>query len=718
MAGRGGGSADTADPAAMAATGEDPVLRERADAVLKRLVGREDVALRPDQWEAIRALVVEGARALVVQRTGWGKSAVYFVATALLRERGTGPTLIISPLLALMRDQVAAARRAGIRAITLNSANTGDWEELHAQIRDGHADIVLCSPERLNNPTFAAEVLPHLAGEAGLVVVDEAHCISDWGHDFRPDYRRIATLLAGLPAGVPVLATTATANERVCADVADQLGAGVLTLRGGLDRASLHLAVAPVADQPTRLAWLAERLGAYAGSGIVYCLTVAAAEETARFLRDAGHEVAAYTGATDPARREELEQALLGNEVKALVATSALGMGFDKSDLAFVIHLGAPASPIGYYQQIGRAGRATPRADVVLLPGPEDRAIWDYFGSLSFPPAGAVSAALAALPAEGERPMSTAARENHVDLRRTRLELMLKVLDVDGAVRRVRGGWVATGHAWSYDAERYGRVERARAAEQQAMVDYERTSGCRMIFLRRCLDDPTLTDEPCGRCDNCGGVPAPVLPGAEEVGAAARALERPGVEIAPRRQWPTGMRDSGVTVAGAPLSGRIATPAEPGRALARLDGLGLSVAVREVVTGPDAQVPARLREPLAALIADWHTEADALVAIDSVTRPALIRHLASGVAALAGVPILGAIGVQEHHREPTSRDVNSAHRLAAVARRLHLPDLDVAGRAILLVDDVTYSGWTLTVAARLLTAAGAQAVYPLTLGLG
>src|SRR5699024_758286 len=201
VAGRGGGSADTADPAAMAATGEDPVLRERADAVLKRLVGREDVALRPDQWEAIRALVVEGARALVVQRTGWGKSAVYFVATALLRERGTGPTLIISPLLALMRDQVAAARRAGIRPITLNSANTGDWEELHAQIRDGHADIVLCSPERLNNPTFAAEVLPHLAGEAGLVVVDEAHCISDWGHDFRPDYRRIATLLAGLPAG-------------------------------------------------------------------------------------------------------------------------------------------------------------------------------------------------------------------------------------------------------------------------------------------------------------------------------------------------------------------------------------------------------------------------------------------------------------------------------------------------------------------------------------
>ncbi|QGH69809.1 RecQ family ATP-dependent DNA helicase [Pseudactinotalea sp. HY158] len=717
-------SSPTAAPAAStcapppARSPEEAELRERAGAVLTRLVGREGVTLRADQWEAIRALVVDRARALVVQRTGWGKSAVYFVATALLRERGSGPTLIISPLLALMRDQVAAATRAGIRAITLNSANTGDWDALHEEIRAGAADIVLCSPERLNNPTFAAEVLPHLAAEAGLVVVDEAHCISDWGHDFRPDYRRISTLLAALPTRVPVLATTATANERVCADVAEQLGADVLTLRGGLDRASLRLAVAPVADQPTRLAWLAERLGGYAGSGIVYCLTVAAAEETARFLREAGHEVAAYTGGTDPTRREELERALLGNEVKALVATSALGMGFDKSDLAFVIHLGAPASPIGYYQQIGRAGRATDRAEVVLLPGPEDRAIWDYFGSLSFPPPAAVSAALAALPREGQAPMSTAALETHVDLRRTRLELMLKVLDVDGAVRRVRGGWIATGDRWDYDAARYERVEQARRAEQATMIDYESTNECRMRFLRRCLDDPTLTGEPCGRCDNCGGVPVPELPAVQVVTAAARALERPGVEITPRKAWPTGMKAAGVTVAGAALSGRISPPAEPGRALARLDGLGLSLAVRDCVTGPDGDVPDRLRGPLSALLSDWRPPVEAIVAVDSVTRPRLVRHLAGGTAALLEVPILGALGARAEQLEPTSRDVNSAHRLAAVARRLRLPDLAVAGRSILLLDDVTYSGWTLTVAARLLVAAGARAVYPLTLGLG
>jgi len=697
----------------------DTSVRAEAAHVLTQLVGREDATLRDDQWEAIRALVVDSARALVVQRTGWGKSAVYFIATALLRARGNGPTLIISPLLALMRDQVGAAGRAGITAITLNSTNTGDWEELHDLIARDGADVVLCSPERLNNPAFREEVLPHLARTAGLVVVDEAHCISDWGHDFRPDYRRIATLLRELPAGVPVLATTATANERVSADVAEQLGTQVLTLRGGLDRSSLHLAVAPRADHASQLAWLAGNLPGFAGSGIVYCLTVAAAQETSRFLREHGLDVAAYTGATPTEEREELEGALLANEVKALIATSALGMGFDKGDLAFVIHLGAPPSPIGYYQQIGRAGRATRRADVVLLPGESDRAIWDYFGSLSFPDPADVRAALAALPREGERPMSTAALETHVDLRRNRLELMLKVLDVEGAVRRVRGGWIATSNAWEYDAERYARVEAARIAEQEAMLAYEVSTQCRMAFLRECLDDPTLGEgRPCGRCDNCGGVPAPVLPDSKVAASAAASLRRPGVEIAPRKQWPPGLKGMRVQVAGKVPSGKITAPTQPGRALARLDGIGLSGAAHAALTGPDGEVPASLRAPLEQMLKEWAPPVEAIVAIDSATRPGLVRHLAAGVSALLGVPVLGAIRPRAGEAEPTSRDVNSAHRLLAVARRLELPDVDVAGKSVLLLDDATYSGWTLTLAAALLAGAGASQVHPLTLGLG
>ena len=432
----------------MAATTAD-VLRDEAERCLRALAG-EQARLRADQWTAIEALAGGRRRALVVQRTGWGKSAVYFVATALLRARGAGPAVIVSPLLALMRNQIDAAARAGLHARTVNSANVAEWDEIYAEIAAGTVNVLLVSPERLNNPGFRDLILPQLAATAGLLVVDEAHCISDWGHDFRPDYRRLRTLLAGLPAGVPVLATTATANARVTHDVAEQLASGdggeVLVLRGPLDRDSLRLAVVRLPTAQQRLGWLDGQLAGLPGSGIIYALTVAAAQETAAFLRDRGHQVASYTGRDEQADRLGAEQALLAGDLKALVATSALGMGFDKPDLGFVVHLGAPQSPVAYYQQIGRACRAVPRAEVILLPGPEDRDIWAYFSSLAFPPEPVVRSTLAALGAAG-RPLSASALETQVDLSRARLEMMLKVLDVDGAVRRVSGGWTATGQA-------------------------------------------------------------------------------------------------------------------------------------------------------------------------------------------------------------------------------------------------------------------------------
>ncbi|WP_326596170.1 RecQ family ATP-dependent DNA helicase [Streptomyces sp. NBC_01803] len=714
---------------------ETEELRAAADAVLSRLVGDVGARLRTDQWRAIEALVAQRRRALVVQRTGWGKSAVYFVATALLRERGSGPTVIVSPLLALMRNQVEAAAKAGIRARSINSANIEEWDAVRAEVEAGAVDVLLVSPERLNNPDFRDHVLPQLAATTGLLVVDEAHCISDWGHDFRPDYRRLRTLLAELPAGVPVLATTATANARVSADIAEQLGTGVdaseaLVLRGPLERESLRLSVLRLPDAAHRLAWLDGNLDRLPGSGIIYTLTVAAAEEVTAHLAARGHRVAAYTGRTEHADRQAAEEDLLGNRVKALVATSALGMGFDKPDLGFVVHLGSPSSPIAYYQQVGRAGRGVAHAEVLLLPGPEDEAIWRYFSSLAFPPEDQVRRTLQAL-ADAGRPLSLPALEPLVDLRRSRLEMMLKVLDVDGAVRRERGGWTATGAPWEYDALRYARVARQREAEQQAMRDYASMAGCRMEFLRRQLDDEEAA--PCGRCDVCARSPfAPeVEPAALE--AAHGELARPGAPIEPRRMWPTGLPAVGIELKGRIPAGE---QAAPGRALGRLSDIGWGNRLRPLLTpgAPDAPVPDDVVDAVVTVLADWARAPDGwtsgaagapgrpvgVVTVGSASRPRLVRSLGERIAAVGRMPLLGTV-----EREPGTASPgrgNSAQRVRALSGSLRLaPELTEAVRAaggpLLLVDDFTESGWTLALAARLLRTSGAGEVLPLVLAV-
>ena len=418
-------------------------------------------------------------------------------------------------------------------------------------------------------------------------------------------------------------------------------------LRGPLDRRSLRLAVVKLPAAQQRLAWLAEHLDELAGSGIIYTLTVAAAHDTASFLRERGFNVAPYTGRDEHAEREAAENSLLRNELKALVATSALGMGFDKPDLGFIVHLGAPQSPIAYYQQIGRAGRGVERADVILLPGREDADIWAYFGSLAFPPERLVRATLAAL-AEAGRPLSTSALETRVDLSRGRLEMMLKVLDVDGAVRRVSGGWAATGRDWVYDTDRYARVAAERSREQQAMLGYIATRDCRMEYLRRELDDPAAA--PCGRCDNCTGQPWPDAVQEADAAAAGERLLRPGVEITPRRMWPTGMRDLGIAV-----SGKIAPElsAEPGRALGRLTDLGWGPrlprpAVRHSVW--TAQVPDDIIDAVVKVLAAWEWAARpvAVVAMPSRSRPQLIDNLSRRIAEIGRLSYLGTLAFARH----------------------------------------------------------------------
>lgn len=690
--------------------------RDRALARLRSLVGRPDAGFHDGQFEAISALVDDRSRALVVQRTGWGKSAVYFVATMLLRERGAGPTILVSPLLALMRDQVEAAARAGVRALSINSANRHEWDDVVARLRDDTVDVLLVSPERLNNPEFRDRHLPALVDRCGLLVIDEAHCISDWGHDFRPDYRRLRDLVAALPAGIPVLATTATANRRVVADVEEQLGGGhggVETIRGPLARRSLRLGVLTLDDATARLAWLAGHFEDLPGSGIVYALTVSAADDTARVLRQAGHDVASYTGQTDPAEREELEARLKGNRVKALIATSALGMGFDKPDLGFVVHLGAPSSPVAYYQQVGRAGRATESADVLLLPGPEDRAIWQYFATAAMPTEEKASALLRAL---GDQPQSTRALESQVDLRSSTLELLLKVLDVDGAVKRVPGGWIATGLHWNYDRERYERIAAAREAEQQAMIEYETTTGCRMEFLQRQLDDPDAG--PCGRCDRCADAWYPDAVPAETRESIAAELDRVGVPVEPRKLWPTGVDSLGV-----PARGKIPPDeqVETGRVLARLTDLGWGGRLRGMFApgAVDEECPPEILRACVQVLAqwDWKNRPDAVVSMPSRARPRFTSSLARGLAEIGRLTYLGALAPR--NGGPTGGPGgNSAYRLAGVWERFDASGLAIpAGAALLLVDDLIDSRWTITVAGRELRRAGASTVLPFAAAL-
>ena len=488
----------------------------------------------------------------------------------------------------------------------------------------------------------------------------------------------------------------------------------MLVLRGSLDRESLHLAVLQLQRPEQRLAWLSDHLAELEGCGIIYTLTVAATQEVAEHLRAHGHAVAAYSGQTEATERLALEQDLLSGRLKALVATSALGMGFD-ARLGFVVNLGAPSSPVAYYQQVGRAGRGTGAAKVILLPAQEDRDIWRYFASLAFPPEQHVRATLRAL-AENGAPMSTAALETYVDLSRNRMETMLKVLDVDGAVDRVRGGWTATGQEWAYDQERYDRVAAARRDEQAAMLAYAATDGCRMRFLREQLDDPGAAD--CGRCDNCGGLDLPGEVSETAMADAGERLRRPGVTLSQRKMWPTALANLGID-----LKGKIADAAEEGRAVGRMTDLGHGQTLRQLFR-PDTEdgpVPRALVDAVLEVLGDWHSEWPArptgVVYVESARRPQLTRDLADGLARYLKLSVVGRWGIVDRDVPPGHGSANSAQRVAAVARRFDLQlDAELDGGPVLLVDDLMATGWTLTLAARALRTAGASAVLPLTLG--
>ena len=514
-------------------------MREQAKEYLRTALRDPNAAFRAGQWEAIENAVVQKGRLLLVQRTGWGKSIVYFIATRLLRDEGAGPTLLISPLLALMRNQIEAAERINIRAATINSDNPDDWDAVLQELKNDRVDILLVSPERLANIDFLEKYLLPVARKIGLFVVDEAHCISDWGHDFRPDYRRIVRILKVLPRNIPVLATTATANDRVIKDVVGQLGSGLEVSRGPLVRESLRLQNIIMPNQAARMAWLAGILPRIRGSGIIYTLTVADAERVAEWLRSQGINAKAYHSRLTEGR-EALEQALLANEVKALVATTALGMGFDKPDLRFVIHFQRPGSVVHYYQQVGRAGRKLDNAYGVLLCGEEDDDIIEYFIRTAFPPEDQVHRILEALEGADEG-LSIPQLEVKVNLSRGQLDKVMKLLAVEAPSPVVKDGskWYRSTEEYTLNEERIKRLKDIRHHELRRMQEYTKHKGCLMRFLSEELDDPDAGK--CGKCAGCNG--GPILPETYSQGMLTKALDflkRSELPIEPRKQWPKG----------------------------------------------------------------------------------------------------------------------------------------------------------------------------------
>ena len=665
------------------------------------------------QWEAIDAVVNRRVRMLVVQRTGWGKSSVYFIATRLLRNRGHGPTLIVSPLLALMRNQIASALRHGVQAVRIDSTNQAEWPALKEAILAGKADALIVSPERLANEAFIEDLLLPVANTLGMLVIDEAHCISDWGHDFRPNYQRLRNIVQRIPPGTPLLATTATANDRVVRDVCEQLG-NVEMQRGSLLRESLALQTLRLPSQEARLAWLSEHLSELPGTGIVYTLTKRDAERVASWLMERGIDAHAYYSGVEHADfadsngyREHLERALERNEIKALVATTALGMGYDKPDLGFVVHFQAPGSVVAYYQQVGRAGRGIDRAVGVLMHGAEDDRILEYFRRTAFPSERHVQMVIQAL-AESDG-LSARQLEREVNLRNGQIAKVLTFLAAANPAPVVKEGstWLRTPVPYTLDRDHIARLTRQRELEWAEMRRYVDETGCLMRFLANALDTPLA--EPCGKCASCVGRPVVSTAANRDRSAAVEYARRTEWPIDPKKQLPSG----GLAKYGwANLAAE--RRHEVGRVLCQWGDGSWGAQVKQ--DKPNGRFRKELVDAMAQMIQERWVPVpwpEWVACVPSLARPNLVADFAKRVAAALSIPFLPVVE-KVRQNEPQKDQQNRDHQCRNLDGVFRVVG-NVPHEAGLLIDDVVDSGWTLAVVAALLLEAGSGPVFPVAL---
>ena len=681
--------------------------RQRCLQLLRIAIGSPSAEFRPDQWEAIEQ-ILKRERLLLVERTGWGKSIVYFLATRLLRNNGMGCTLLVSPLLSLMRNQLEGARRLGLQAETINSANVLDWRRIHEALHCDQVDLLLISPERLASEDFLLKDLLPIAARIGLLVVDEAHCISDWGHDFRPDYRRITRVLGALPANVPVLATTATANDRVVADLQEQLGPHMSTIRGPLLRESLNLGNIVLPEKAARMAWLAHYVPRMPGSGIIYTLTQQDAEDLAAWLRSRAINVLPYHAKSED--REQLEDLLLRNEVKALVATVALGMGFDKPDIGFVIHFQRPASVVHYYQQVGRAGRAVQKAHGILFSGAEDDEIGEYFIATAFPEEPDIELVLAEL-RNADAGLKRSQLQRRLNLTSKKLEktLAFLLLESPSPIQKIDDRYFRNPVNWEMPRERIERIGDLRRQEQQRMRKYIATAECLMQFLSMELNDPAA--RPCGKCTNCRHRPLPIDFPAELGRAATAFLDNLKFTIQPRTQWPARLAFEGER-------GKIevAHRIQPGRTLCRWGhpGFGELVKRGKNLTGtfPDELV----RAAVTLIRERWNPPPAPtwVTCVPSRRHPLLVPDFARRLATHLHIPFVECIR-KTQDTVPQKTRQNSVQQVKNLERAFEVNSDLVRSGSVLLIDDMVDSRWTFTVLGLKLRKAGSGLVFPFAL---
>jgi len=689
--------------------------KSAAELLLKTSLGNPHACFRDGQWEAIDGIVNRRQKLLVVQRTGWGKSSVYFISTKIFRDNGLGSTIIVSPLLALMRNQIQSAQRLGIKAETINSTNSVYWDEVKERLLKDEIDCLFISPERLANDTFVETVLQPMADRISLMVIDEAHCISDWGHDFRPDYRRIVNILKQLPDNTPVLATTATANNRVVQDIKEQMG-NLQIQRGPLTRESLALQTIVLSDQASRLAWLADRIPKLEGTGIVYTLTTRDAEKVANWLSSQGISAKAYHGSVEGVGFEDshtyrlhLEAQLLNNQIKVLVATTALGMGYDKPDLGFVIHYQATGSIVGYYQQVGRAGRGIDYSVGILMSGNEDEDIHEYFRSNAFPSEQEIHQILGLL--DRHDGLSVSQLEQYSNLRNGQINKVLKLLSVETPSTVIKHGskWYRTSNVFVMDRERVEHLTQQRELEWAEVQEYISTRECKMNFLQKALDDNATV--PCGKCSSCIGrdiIPAYVE--SEKVHAAASFLKHAEIPIKPKKQ----VAPNAFVEYGFKGNLKPALQAQEGRVLSYWNDAGWGRLVADGKHG--GHFSDELVEALTDMIINrWKPDNKPtwLTCVPSKHHPNLVPDFAHRVANKLGIPFIPAIH-KVRDNQPQKLQNNRFHQCHNLDGVFAIQE-DIPCEPVFLLDDVVDSGWTLTVLAALLQQAGSGWVYPVAL---